>query len=184
MDFKYTKTPTDDGEWRVEALVNNSYEWLATVQTEALADRLIASLEGRPYDGADTWPYPPPKDETGLYRFTINLEVLTNDPELVNDELRDIAHAGYDGDASIRGEVTSFDEVGRRYMARRLQAQGSEPGFLLGEDGWKYELHPGDEVTVNNRTYRINEVVYLDDNTVWIRPDEGHDIEARIVELS
>jgi hypothetical protein len=73
-------------------------------------------------------------DKPRYYRTVIRVEVLTEgpyDPEGLADVAEDIVH----GDASGRWEVELSEEVSKEKMAELLEAQGSDPEFLLGE-GW------------------------------------------------
>jgi len=139
----------------------------------------------------------PEDEDSGLYRTNIQVEVLSDRP--IGDlSLSDIAHEGIHGDFSLKTKAVTGRQVSRREMALALEAQGSDPGFLLGEDGWAYALQPGDRVTWNDpdhdpesnssRTDTIKAIDYADgggdDVYVVIHWSDGSTVEALIKELS
>jgi hypothetical protein len=75
-------------------------------------------------------------DTEGLYRTVITVEVLSNGPFIFSgiNGLADLAYNVTEGDCSGHAEVTSSQEVTPKEMAKLLEAQGSDPSFLLGED--------------------------------------------------
>src|SRR5579859_4876751 len=113
-------------------------------------------------------------DNTKLYYTEIKLVVLSDRP-VVDILLIDIAREITEGDFS--GERTDIvsRELSKREMALALVAQKSDPDFLLGDDGWKYALASGDEVTVLGEggvelfTAAIVSIEYLAGDIVSIR---------------
>jgi hypothetical protein len=75
-------------------------------------------------------------DSEGLYRTVITVEVLSNGPYIFGGigGLEDLAYNVTSGDCSGHAEVTSSKKVTPKKMAKLLEAQGSDPSFLLGED--------------------------------------------------
>lgn len=84
-----------------------------------------------------------------LYKTIITLTVLSDRP-IIEMETSDILKECDDGDFSCETEIGEQKVVTRQEMAAELAAQGSDPEFLLGEDGWKYQLHSDDEITVHD----------------------------------
>jgi hypothetical protein len=68
------------------------------------------------------------------YRQVITIEVLSAAEPLAWDGINDIADAIHDGCSSGVMEETVNEEVGVVEMAELLDAQGSEPSFLI--DDW------------------------------------------------
>ena len=85
-----------------------------------------------------------------LYKTVFTVEVLS-DGTVSQLDLGDLHRAINDGGCSGKVDVTSETVLTRREMALALQSQDSDPVFLLGDDGWKYALQPGDEVTIDTR---------------------------------
>jgi hypothetical protein len=75
-------------------------------------------------------------DSEGLYRTVITVEVLSNYPYHFGgiNGLADLTFNVTDGDCSGHAEVTLSQKVTPKKMAKLLEAQGSDPSFLLGED--------------------------------------------------
>ncbi len=67
-----------------------------------------------------------------FYRTIIQVEVLSED-RFVWDSLSDVAEAIFDGDCSGNTTEISQEEVTPEAMAALLEAQGSDPQFLLGD---------------------------------------------------
>lgn len=92
-----------------------------------------------------------------LYRTLFTIEVLSD--RLVNDlSLKQIAEEIDTGDCSGKVECVKSERVSAQIMARSLQAQGSDPSFLLGEDGWKYAIRTGDEIKVHGITFKVRSI--------------------------
>jgi hypothetical protein len=160
-------------------------------RSDPLAAASTGQLSGAASDIQKDEGVPEAAQGSGLYRTVFQVTVLSERP--VSDlELADVAHEIVDGDASGKVEVTDGREISRRDMALALQEQGSHPGFLLGEDdGWKYGLHGGDEVTWNDpddgkcsRTGVIGSIEYIAGDRVRITWKDGGEVEALIEELS
>ena len=83
-----------------------------------------------------------------MYRTIVTVEVLSED-EILGYGLGDIAHQIDRGDWSGKTTVGDSQKLTKQQMAQALRAQGSDPTFLLDVSGWIYELHEGDEVTVD-----------------------------------
>jgi len=67
------------------------------------------------------------------YKTRIVVTVLSDSP-YDPDNLYDLAYDITDGDCSGNVEIESSEELSREEMAKALEAQGSDPEFLLGED--------------------------------------------------
>jgi len=124
-----------------------------------------------------------------VYRTIFIVEVLSDKP-VADLDLADIAHEINEGDSSGRVEVRDSREVSKHDMAKLLDHQGSDPSFILGDDAWKYGLHPGDQVTWNDpdddacsRTIIIGTIEYVADDTVKITDRDGSELECPITEL-
>jgi hypothetical protein len=76
---------------------------------------------------------------TGLRRTVIQMELLSSDADgPVPTGIDEIAYSITEGDVSGKWGVVQTQEVGRDDMARLLEAQGSDPAFILGEDDFDY----------------------------------------------
>jgi hypothetical protein len=125
-----------------------------------------------------------------LYRTVFEVEVLSDRP--VNDRgLRDIAEDIVDGDLSGVVQVKSAEEVSRAQMSQLLLSQGSDPEFLLGDDAWKYAIHPGDEITLqdqHNKNFTpkvtVAKIVWMSDEVAVITSRDGATFEVTIDEIS
>jgi hypothetical protein len=76
---------------------------------------------------------------TKRYRRTvIEVEVLSveydDDEQYSPESLADVAHDIIEGDCSGKWDVQSSELVTPEQMAKLLWSQGSDPGFLIGED--------------------------------------------------
>jgi len=78
--------------------------------------------------------HPRRKSGSGLYRTLFVVEVLSNTP-VANYDLRDIAYEISEGDCSGRVAVLDDREVDKKDMTKLLQSQGSDPSFLIYEEG-------------------------------------------------
>lgn len=137
---------------------------------------------------------------SGLFKTIFRIEVLSDQP-CTEMDIDAVIHHATDGDFSMLTTVESVREISRVEMASELVGHASDPDFLLGEDGWKYALHAGDEVnwtdpeTKEVRTIRIehitikeqggesgNDIASID----WNFPDgaEGGNLECFLHELS
>jgi len=134
-----------------------------------------------------------------MYRTKVVIEILSEDPvntedSSVNIWLDTIADQINDGDWSGAVENLGSEKLNKRDMALCLLAQGSDPEFLLGEDGWKYSLQPGDEVHIDTGDNElgpsviIQSILYIfgDDDTevVQIISKEGEKIECLVSEIN
>ena len=72
-------------------------------------------------------------DEKKLYRTVITYEILSEE-SCDWDSLGDVAYAVKYGDCSGMRLDQTTEEVSRERMAELLEAQGSDPAFLLRED--------------------------------------------------
>jgi len=72
-------------------------------------------------------------EPTKFYRHLIVVEVLSADPMTTTD-LDDLNYEIMEGGASGKVTVESSLEVTREQMAILLEAQGSDPSFLIGEE--------------------------------------------------
>ena len=133
-----------------------------------------------------------------MYRTMITIEVLSEDPIEGDMDIAEIVDEMTTGDYSgLVMEVQCVGPIDRRQMALRLLAHNSDPGFLLGEDGWKYGLHPGDEVSIDggdnedHGSVLIQSIDYVvapaddssSDSAVIVTTD-GERIECLIKEIS
>ena len=75
----------------------------------------------------------PTPSPTGLYRTVFVVEVLSDGP-IEDIDLADLADEVTVGGSSGSFGVLHAAEVSRADMANYLQAQGSDPQFLLGDD--------------------------------------------------
>ena len=91
------------------------------------------------------------------YKTTIKIEIISEYP--VEGDIQNIAAQMVDGDYSGDYEITDVKELNNQETAIALQAQGSDPEFILGEDGWKWGLHKGDEITVNGE---VSKIIYIE----------------------
>ena len=66
----------------------------------------------------------------------------------------------------------------KRETAQALIGQGSDPDFLLGEEGGIFSLNPGDTVTMDNITGIIAEIDYEDNDLISIALEDGTKIVA------
>lgn len=81
------------------------------------------------------------KPSTNLFRTIIVVEVLS-EGRFNNINLSEIGYAIMEGDCSGQVNISKFEELTRDEMAKALEAQGSDPSFLLGEDDvGEDELH-------------------------------------------
>lgn len=133
-----------------------------------------------------------------LYKTLFSVEVLSDrDPSDL--ELSDLHYMITDGDASGRVRVAKQEILTPRQMALALQAQNSDPSFLLGEEeGWKYALHPGDNVTIDTKdglngngyygAVQISEIEYQETAgetaLVRLRDQYGNWFHLRMSEIS
>ncbi len=121
-----------------------------------------------------------------LYRTVFKIEVLSDRPTEDLD-IQEIAANIVDGDFSGEVSVDTVEKLSKRAMAKALQNQGSDLEFLLGDDGWKYNLDSGDEITLpfgDITKLTIQTIEYLNDEIVCITDKDGHKIEVNIEEIS
>lgn len=125
-----------------------------------------------------------------FYRTVFTVTVLSKQPVAHMDMSR-IARRIYSGDLGGSVELTASRELTKREVAVELQDHGDDPELLLGEDGWKYALGEGDEVTWDNpgdgggsRTVTIQQIDYAGDDVVRITDKDGNYLEAPVGELS
>ena len=123
-----------------------------------------------------------------IHRTRITVEVLTDGP-YDPDSLSSVAHDIDQGDASGRWFVQDIEKLTNRSAALSLLAQGSDPEFLLGEDGWKYALCQGDCVTVKppgrpSERITIQETFFHSDDLVFIKDTHGHKFEVTLDEIT
>lgn len=81
-----------------------------------------------------------------LYKTIIKIEVLSNGP-YAPENIENIAHDIIEGDCSGTWDIESEESLSELEMAAALQKQGSDPGFLLGDDweNWESKLHESEE---------------------------------------
>lgn len=131
-------------------------------------------------------------DNKKFYKTVFTVTVLSDKP-VNHREIRDIADEIETGDCSGDVKVEHVDTVTKRQMALELHRQNSDPTFLLGEDGWKYALQQGDEITVNAdgqphvrgiiRSIEYSEPFDSEDYVTIITTDNVH-VTAFVKELS
>lgn len=68
-----------------------------------------------------------------FYRTVIEVEVLTNEP-YVPGSLEEVQYDITEGHASGAWDITASEEVTKERMAALLEAQGSDPDFLIDPD--------------------------------------------------
>ena len=121
---------------------------------------------------------------SGLHRTVFRLEVLSDRPA-AEMALADLAYEIERGDFSGFVQLLSTAEITQREMALALVTQGSDPDFLLGEDGWRYALQLGDEVAfATTSPHRIQAIEYLPGDIVRITDILGRTNEVPLGELS
>jgi hypothetical protein len=123
-----------------EAAEDNGYEpRLAYDEHDAAGRAMLAQFE---WDTASTVtvgeegevaPEPKQRVASDLFRTVVQVEVLSNGPyEMLS--LEGLAHDITDGECSGDVKVVSEEEVSRDRMTELLEAQGSSPEFLLGDE--------------------------------------------------
>lgn len=70
---------------------------------------------------------------TKYYRTVITVEVLSDEP-YNPASLAQVAHDTISGGCSGNWKITSSEEVTVKRMAELLEAQGSDPSFLIMEE--------------------------------------------------
>ena len=126
-----------------------------------------------------------------FYKSTSTLTIIHDDsvPDISQLTLEELAYEITNGHAS--GQFIEQSRVGlsKRQTALELAEQGSDPDFLLGPDGWKYDLHEGDEVIWTDpdggesRTLKIASIEYPGE-FIRIVDIHGSEIEVLPGELS
>ncbi len=115
-----------------------------------------------------------------MYRTIIEVVVLHDEPLGTDVTLAQIAHEIKAGDWSGFWDIKSTSRRTKRQMARDLVEQGSAPEFLLGEHGWVYELHSGDEVKIQDgdevRTVTIGRIQFFEETDGALKQSGDGDI--------
>jgi hypothetical protein len=129
-----------------------------------------------------------------MYKTKVVITVLSEE-ELPSADLDFIADEITNGDYSGACRIEEVEKLTRRQMALALLEQNSDPDFLLGDDGWKYALDSGDEVTVDcgepevAGTVIISAIEYVEADSqecdaVRITTKDGEVIECLTAQLS
>lgn len=126
-------------------------------------------------------------DDATPHKTVIQVTVLSNGPLRSPEDLSAIAYEITEGDCSGQVDAGPSVPLSRREVALALQAQGSDPEFLLMDDGWKYALEPGDEVTCSGREVKIGSIQYFEPedepDSVEIVTDSGEKLVLLIDEI-
>jgi hypothetical protein len=89
------------------------------------------------------------------YRTVIEVEVLSAGPDDPED-LEQVHHDIGEGDCSGKWRITASEDVTADRLADLLEAQGSEPGFLLDPDGEEANDAPdGDPPAIEPATIAV-----------------------------
>ena len=130
-----------------------------------------------------------------LYKTVVVYTVLSDEPITADWDIaslvRECDTGGFSGDSEIGDSV----EIGRKQMAVELRKQHSDPSFLLGENGWKFELGNNDQTTIETsdgpKTITIQNIEIVetenscdDDFVTKITDKDGNYYECLLSDLS
>jgi hypothetical protein len=117
-------------------------------------------------------------------RHTWTVKILS-DQAIVNVENLNLKALAESEDVVIEVEEDKGEELTHQEMAQALRDAGSEPQTLLGDEGWKYEMREGDEVTAQGITGKIQNIVFSrDGETAAILFKDGTLVNCPVEEIS
>lgn len=124
---------------------------------------------------------------TGLVRHTFKVVVLSQAHigNVGDWSLAQIAAEGDTGDVVVHVEEERCEELTHQEMAKALTDAESDPGFLLGNQGWVYSLVPGDAITVGGYTGAVQAIVFSKDGeNASVQFNDGNLVCCSVEEIS
>lgn len=118
------------------------------------------------------------------YRLKLEVEVISDTPFGPDISLHRIAESITTGGDVGNWEVLVNEEISGIAAFRYLQEMDSDPEMILGDEAWKYELHPGDEIRIENNPLVIQSIDWKDDGVAIIRDTDGMTHATRVEEIS